>query len=95
MVDARGSNVDTAGALVSPLISAPNPLDFLLGRGNLSVDRGLIVEAAEWLDGKLGKGSRVVDISESKALPSAQCLSPLVFTASGSNTVHTHSKVII
>lgn len=65
----RGSNVDTAGALVSPLISAPNPLDFLLGRGVLSFDRGLILDAAEWLDCKSGKGSRLEDILELKALP--------------------------
>lgn len=32
-----GSNVDTAGALVSPLISAPSPLDFRLGLGRRSL----------------------------------------------------------
>jgi hypothetical protein len=64
----RGSNVDTAGALVSPLISAPIH-DFLLGRGVLSFDRGLILDAAEWLDCKSGKGSRLEDILELKALP--------------------------
>lgn len=57
-----GSNVDTAGALVSPLMSAPNPLDFRLGRGILSFDRALIFEAAELLDDNAGKGSRLEDI---------------------------------
>ncbi len=56
------SNVDTAGAPVSPLISAPSPLDFLLGRGILSLDRGLVLDFVELRGDNSGNVSTLEDI---------------------------------
>ena len=53
--------VETAGALVSPLMSAPRPLDRRRARGILSLERGRVMSCLGRSRGeRSGKASRVV-----------------------------------